>query len=104
TAWLASTCIRAYKPVTVSTTALPKDSGPEIRFSTPKSVSGRADSLIPKVGHLGTSSAGRSKTETGKFDSSPPATSQAGFPSAFFHFPGRKKNGIEVEARTAATT
>lgn len=59
---------------------------------------------MPKVGQRGTSPSGRSNTETGKFESSPPSTSTAGFPKAFFHRTGRKNSGIDVEARTASTT
>src|SRR5699024_2157823 len=66
--------------------------------------SGRAESLIPKVGQRGTSPSGRSNTETGKFDSSPPSTSTAGLPSAVLQRTGRKNTGIEVEARTVSAT
>ena len=75
-----------------------------MRLRTPKSASGFAESLMPKVGQRGTSPSGRSNTETGKFDSRPPSTSTVGRPAAFRQRTGRKNSGMEVEARTASAT
>ncbi len=88
--------------MTVSTTAFPKESGPRIRLRWPKSASGLAESLMPKVGQRGISPPGRSNTETGKFESIPPSTRIALPPAGDFHRTGRKNSGIEDETRTAS--
>jgi hypothetical protein len=61
------------------------------------------ESLIPKVGHRLGRPAVRSNTVTGKFCSSPPST-QVQVPNAVFCWKGWKKNGIDMDARTASTT
>ena len=58
--------------------ALPRDSSPVTRLTGSAPL---ADSLIPKVGHLGSRPSRRSKTPTGKFESIPPSTSHASPPS-----------------------
>jgi hypothetical protein len=61
--------------------------------------------LIPKVGQRGGSPCERSKTSTGKFDSIPPSTSHRSPPWVSLRSrTGSKKNGIDIDARTASTT
>ena len=70
--------------------------------------SARIDSRTPKVGHRGGRPSVRSNSAIGKFDSTPPSTSVETSDSPPSRGPrrvtGSKKNGIDVEARTASAT
>ena len=58
---------------------------------------------MPRVGQRGRTPAGASNCVIGKFESMPPSTSHVGRPSESFQPTGRKKNGIDIEIRTAST-
>jgi hypothetical protein len=61
-------------------------------------------SVTPNVGHRGVRPSARSKVPMGKFVSTPPSTSVDEAPSAPASRTGSKKNGIDIEARTASAT
>jgi hypothetical protein len=61
-------------------------------------------SVIPNVGQRGARPSVRSKVPIGKFVSTPPSTSVDTLQSAAFWRTGSKKNGIDIDARTASTT
>jgi hypothetical protein len=74
----------------------------------------RADSLIPIVGQRDTAPSVRSNTSTGKLSSNPPSTQVTRPPAAVTSATpavtaaartrtGSKKNGMDIDARTAST-
>ena len=63
----------SYQPVIVPSIPLARETVPVTGLTV--FVRGRADSLMPKVGHRGGWPFSRSKMATGKFDSIPPSTS-----------------------------
>ncbi len=76
--------IWSWKLVIVPTMARARLKVPCTSYFCRCAASGRADSLIPKVGHRGAFPSVRSKTSTGKFDNIPPSTmyETASVPSA----------------------
>src|SRR5437867_4520310 len=71
-------------------------------------LSGRAESFTPNVGQRGAFPSVRSKTSMEKLDSIPPSTMKqtCGLPSgpSALSRTGSKKNGIDMEQRTASAT
>ena len=67
--------------------------------------SGRfGNTVTPKLGQRGFSPSMRSSESIGKFDSIPPSTSVDVNPVEPVSVTGRKKNGIDIDARTASAT
>src|SRR3984957_17734610 len=60
--------------------------------------------VTPNVGQRGGLPSRRSNESIGKFDSMPPSTSVEVKPLALVNLVVRKKNGIDIEVRTASAT
>ncbi len=60
--------------------------------------------VTPKLGQRGLRPSCRSSESIGKFDSTPPSTNVDVSPAVLVSVTGRKKNGIDIEARTASAT